>query len=66
MTRHQLPGRREALRLVLSGERSQLLRHIAAMDKPIRQQPPGPMPETFTFSSEIEKLTPAERAALPF
>jgi hypothetical protein len=67
MTRHQLPGRREALRLVLSGEGTPLLRHIAGMNAPIQRQPPGPALQTMApFSSGIEKLTPEERAALPF
>lgn len=64
--KHQLPGRQEALRAVLKGDKSPELRHMAGMAKATQRQPPAKVLETFTFSSGIEKLTPAERAALPF
>ena len=68
--RPQLPGRAEALRLVLSQGVSNsctTLIHIAGMDKP-RYQPQvsSQLGGVETFSSGIEKLSPAQRAELPF
>lgn len=67
MKRHQLPGRQEALRAVLrDGDQCPDVRHLAGLDRTTHRQPPAPMPSTFTFTSGIDELTPAERAALPF
>ncbi|MBB6580063.1 hypothetical protein HNP33_004189 [Comamonas odontotermitis] len=64
----QLPGRVEALSLVLKQgvkNSSPALKQLAGMY--VRHQPlRRPLLKTFTFSSGIDRLTSAERAALPF
>lgn len=65
----QLPGRSEALRLVLqqgTGNSSPELRQMAGMTRQHPPQPPHPRHGSVTFSSGIEQLSPQERAALPF
>lgn len=67
--RRQLPGRTEALRLVLQqgvGSSSPELRHLAGMNRQHSPQPSRPLHGAVTFSSGIEQLPPQERAALPF
>jgi len=65
----QLPGRSEALRLVLTDPNSahdERLRHIARMDRSTQRKPPQEPSSTFTFSSGVDELTPEARALLPF
>jgi len=67
MTPRQQPGRIEALRIVLSGQPAPpLMRHIAGLDTLPQRRPQDPPHGAVTFSSGIEKLTQAERDALPF
>lgn len=64
----QLPGRVEALRLVIGqgvAKSSPALKHLAGMH--VRHQPMRrPLLETITFSSGIDQLSAEERAAMPF
>lgn len=65
----QLPGRSEAMRLVLTDPEAahdERLRHIARMDRVTQRKPPQEPPSTFTFSSGVDELTPEARALLPF
>lgn len=64
--KHQLPGRQDALRAVLAGDKSPELRQMAGMAKATQRQPPEKTLDTFTFSSGIEQMPPEQRAALPF
>ena len=68
MQQPQLPGRLEALNHVLrigtSNASPDMLR-IAGMGR-TAQRKPTTTPQTFTFSSGIDQLTPAQREALPF
>ena len=65
MKRLQLPGRQEALRAVLrDGNPSPAMRHLAGL-REIRHAPPSPIGGVLRFSSGIERLTPAQREALP-
>lgn len=63
-----LPGRVEALRLVLKQgveSSSPELKHLAGMY--VRHQPMRrPLLETITFSSGVDQLSAEERAAMPF
>ncbi|MGF6212388.1 hypothetical protein ABIE32_002259 [Comamonas sp. 4034] len=64
----QLPGRIEALRLVIGqgvAKSSPALKHLAGLY--VRHQPVRrPLLETITFSSGVDQLSTEERAALPF
>lgn len=65
----QLPGRSEALRLVLTDPdcaQDERLRHIARMDRVTQRKSPQEPLSTFTFSSGVDELTPEARAFLPF
>lgn len=65
----QLPGRLEALRIVLRGgvnNATPLMLHIAGMNKSPRQCQPAPLHGVATFSSGIALLSHKERAELPF
>lgn len=67
MKRLQLPGRQEALRAVLrDGNPSPAMRHLAGLRRTHGPRPPAPYFGTLQFTSGIELLTQAERAALPF
>ena len=65
----QLPGRIEALRLVLhsgiSNTPAHLLR-IAGMGKPKRPRPPGPTLRAVQFDRGPTGLSVEDEAALPF
>jgi hypothetical protein len=69
MKRQQLPGRIEALRLVLrsgiSNAPAHLLR-IAGMGKTKRPCPPGPTLRSVQFDSGPSGLSVEAEAALPF
>lgn len=65
----QLPGRSEAMRLVLTDPEAahdERLRHIARMDRVTQRKPLQEPLSTFTFSSGVDVLTPEARALLPF
>ena len=68
MTPIQQPGRIEALRIVLSEHPAPpVMLHIAGLDTLPKRRPQDPPHGAVTFStSGIEKLTQAERDALPF
>lgn len=59
----------EALRLVLKqgfNNSTPDLRELAGLNTPLFPAPPRPALPTFIMSSGVDKLTPEERAALPF
>lgn len=64
----QLPGRVEALRLVIGqgvAKSSHALKQLAGLH--VRYHPMRrPLLETLTFSSGVDQLSPEERAAMPF
>ena len=66
----QLPGRIEALRLVLrqgTDNAPAALMHLAGMGKEKRPLPSGAqIPQGLTFSSGADELLNEERAAWPF
>lgn len=66
----QLPGRLEALCLVLRqgiDNSSQELKHLAGLDVRLpRMTPPPPFHGAATYASGVDQLMPAERAGLPF
>ena len=66
----QLPGRLEALRLVLRAGTANApadLMHLAGMGKEKRPLPSGAqIPQGLTFSSGADKYPNEERAAWPF
>lgn len=65
----QLPGRMEALRLVLKqgvSNSSPQLKQLAGMCDRFAQRPSKPLNGTMTMTSGIDKLSPMARAALPF
>lgn len=67
MKQQQLPGRQEALRIVLADrEAPEPMRRLAGLHRTHGPRPPAPYFGTLQFTSGIELLTQAERAALPF
>lgn len=69
MNRPQTPGRVEALRAVMRRgieNSSPEMLHLAGFNRPpIPRAPSAPL-ATVTFTSGVDKLSPRERAALPF
>lgn len=69
MKRQQLPGRIEALRLVLRNGISNTpahLLHIAGMGRDKRHSPPGPALLSVQFGRGPSGLSVEDEAALPF
>jgi hypothetical protein len=66
MQKRQLPGRIEALRLVLGGNSTPELLQLAGMRIKTAPRPPSIPSCAQQFSAHLETLTQAERKALPF